>query len=78
MRWEDYDKPPIGSFRIVSRFLWWPTCFCVHWRWLERADIVQKFVAGAFDDHWRSISFAHPAQIESETFQRRLWKPEER
>lgn len=65
MRWKDKPfiprLPVVGETRVVSRFLWWPKWLDFETRWLERADIVQRFVEGNYhlgeEPHWRSIGW---------------------
>lgn len=39
MRWH---KRQTGDWRLITKFLFWPTCIGNECRWLERASIAQK------------------------------------
>lgn len=54
MRWtarppRKNKKPADGDERYVRRLLLWPLCLDGEWRWLEFADIQQRF------NIWRTI-----------------------
>ena len=51
MRWYRREKPESGDERIVRRFLIFPRCADgVEWRWLETANIRQRYIFGCWSD----------------------------
>lgn len=45
MKWktEIELKPFLGEKRIIKKFLWLPVCIGDEVRWLEKAEILQKY-----------------------------------
>ena len=56
-------KAVVGARKIVTKFLWLPTCFpvgeCFETRWLCYADIWYKFVVSQGDCYWEADSWAN-------------------
>jgi hypothetical protein len=46
MRWIKKPKPQIDDTRIVTRFLFFPKCIDGECRWLETAQIKQRYDPG--------------------------------
>ncbi|RPI85144.1 MAG: hypothetical protein EHM34_02365 [Nitrosopumilales archaeon] len=51
-----YNESTVGSFRVVSKFLWQPVTIDGQTRWLERAKIKQicKFYGEEFGYRWEN------------------------
>jgi hypothetical protein len=59
-----WNLPELGDVRMVSRFIWFPTCLCndkdeYEWRWLERSNVQQKYwwtlINPFFENRWQDV-----------------------
>ena len=76
MQWTEYHYPRIGSNRVVSKFLWFPTGLCVDepshvcriWKWWQNACFVQVYnYFGEGGPYWQNNRWVNAPLKKSES-----------
>jgi hypothetical protein len=57
MRIKVPKQPTHGTTRSIRKFLWFPKCLQDEWRWLESANIIQRYVEGMHCAKWVDIKW---------------------
>jgi hypothetical protein len=58
-RWPD-TRADDHECRVIRRFLWWPVTIHSETRWLEFAEIEQRYHCSMDENFWVSIRFVNP------------------
>ena len=59
MRFGYPKQPYLGQHRVIHRFLWWPVTIGNETRWLEFAEIEQRYCGAPDGSTWEPLRFVN-------------------